>query len=99
MRLAEEVIIRPIITEKSNRLMEDYNKYIFEVNPKANKHDVKYAVEKLFGVKVDSVNTLYVRPRKKRTISKKGRVEGSTRGYKKAIVTLSKDSKIDLMSL
>lgn len=99
MRLPEEVIIRPIITEKTNRLMEDSNKYVFEVNENSNKHEIKHAVEKLFGVKVKSINTLYVRPRKKRTLTKKSRVEGATRAYKKAIVTLPKDQKIDLMSL
>lgn len=99
MRLPEEIIIRPIITEKTNRLMEDQNKYVFEVNKNSNKHEIKYAVEKLFGVKVESINTLYTRSRKKRTITKKGRVEGATRAYKRAIVTLPKDQKIDLMSL
>ncbi|GAB6077748.1 50S ribosomal protein L23 [Hydrogenobaculum acidophilum] len=99
MRAPEEVIIRPIITEKTNRLMEDLNKYVFEVHKDANKHEIKHAVEKLFGVKVKAVNTLYARPRVKRTITKKGRVFGTTRGYKKAIITLDKNSKIDLMSL
>ncbi len=99
MRAPEEVIIRPIITEKTNRLMEDLNKYVFEVHKDANKHEIKHAVEKLFGVKVKMVNTLYTRPRVKRTITKKGRVLGNTRAYKKAIITLEKNSKIDLMSL
>ncbi len=99
MRAPEEVIVRPIVTEKTNRLMEDLNKYVFEVSPESNKHEIKHAVEKLFGVKVRSVNTLYAKPRVKRTITKRSRVFGKTRIYKKAIVTLEKNAKIDLMSL
>ena len=60
MRRPEEVIIRPIITEKSNRLMEDHKKYTFEVAIDATKHEIKHAVEKLFGVKVLKVNTIIV---------------------------------------
>jgi|YelNatPaOPRAMG01_1025707.scaffolds.fasta_scaffold07135_19 large subunit ribosomal protein L23 len=100
MRMPEEVIVRPIVTEKTNRLMEDANKYVFEVHKDANKHEIKNAVKVLFGVDVKSVNVIHVRPRIKRTITKRGRVMGSTRTYKKAIVTLANDSqKIDLMSL
>ncbi|MCS7171606.1 MAG: 50S ribosomal protein L23 [Aquificaceae bacterium] len=95
MRRPEEVIIRPIITEKSNRLMEDYKKYTFEVAMDATKHEIKHAVEKLFGVEVVKVNTLIVKPKKKRIIGKFRRY-GSTRAYKKAIVTIPQDKELDL---
>jgi len=91
-----EIIIRPIITEKSNRLMEDYNKYTFEVALDASKPEIKYAVEKLFGVKVKKVNTMIVKPKKKRVLNK-FRQYGKTKKWKKAIVTLEKGYKIDIL--
>jgi len=98
MRRPEEIIIRPIITEKSNRLMEDYKKYTFEVALDATKHEIKHAVETLFGVKVLKVNTMMVKPKKKRVFGK-FRKYGYTRAYKKAIVTVSPDQEIDLMGV
>ncbi|ADC89250.1 Ribosomal protein L25/L23 [Thermocrinis albus DSM 14484] len=98
MRRPEEIIIRPIITEKSNRLMEDYKKYTFEVALDATKHEIKYAIEKLFGVKVLKVNTMIVKPRKKRVYGK-FRKYGYTRAYKKAIVTIDPSQEIDLLSV
>ncbi|RMG99481.1 MAG: 50S ribosomal protein L23 [Aquificota bacterium] len=98
MRRPEEIIIRPIITEKSNRLMEDYKKYTFEVALDATKHEIKHAVETLFGVKVLKVNTMIVKPKKKRVFGKL-RKYGYTRAYKKAIVTISPDQEIDLMGV
>ncbi len=95
MRRPEEIVIRPIITEKSNRLMEDHKKYTFEVALDATKHEIKHAIEKLFGVKVLKVNTLIVKPRKKRVVGK-FRQYGYTRAYKKAIVTIPPDKEIDL---
>ncbi len=95
MRRPEEIIIRPIITEKSTRLMEDHKKYTFEVALDATKHEIKYAVEQLFGVKVLKVNTMIVKPKKKRVFGKPGRY-GYTRKYKKAIVTIAPDQEIDL---
>ncbi|MFN7065730.1 MAG: 50S ribosomal protein L23 [Aquificaceae bacterium] len=95
MRRPEEVIIRPIITEKGNRLMEDYKKYTFEVAMDATKHEIKHAIERLFSVKVLRVNTMIVKPRKKRVIGKLRRY-GYTRSYKKAIVTIPMDKEIDL---
>lgn len=78
-----DVIVRPIVTEKSTAARED-RKYIFEVNLLANKHQVKMAIEKLFNVKVEKVNVLLVKPKPKR----RGLFEGKTRQWKKAIVTL-----------
>ncbi|HBT39634.1 MAG: 50S ribosomal protein L23 [Thermotoga sp. 50_1627] len=78
-----DVIVRPIVTEKSMAAREG-RKYIFEVNLLANKHQVKMAIEKLFNVKVEKVNVLLVKPKPKR----RGLFEGTTRQWKKAIVTL-----------
>jgi large subunit ribosomal protein L23 len=83
-----DLIRRPLITERSTALMED-NKYVFEVDKRANKTEIRQAVEKLFGVKVLKVNTIRV-PRKKKRV---GRHVGYTSERKKAIVTLTADSK------
>ena len=87
--IAQDIVIRPIITEKS---MQDITakKYVFEVAKKATKIDVARAVEELFkGAKVQKVNTVHVRGRLKR----QGRFEGYTRSWKKAYVQLTADSK------
>jgi large subunit ribosomal protein L23 len=97
MRRPEEIIIRPIITEKSNRLTE-MKKYIFEVALDANKHEIKHAVQTLFGVKVLKVNTMIVKPRKRRVFGKPGKY-GYTKAYKKAIVTIDPSQEIDFSKL
>ena len=86
--IAQDIIIRPVITEKS---MQDITKkkYVFEVAKSATKIDVARAVEELFKVKVEKVNTVRVRGQMRR----QGRVEGYTRSWKKAYVQLSADSK------
>ncbi len=84
-----DVIQKPIVTEKSMSMMGD-KKYTFQVHPEANKTMIKEAVEKMFeGTKVKSVNTLNVPGKKKR----RGMVIGRTAKTKKAIVTLTEDSK------
>lgn len=79
----EDIIIAPVITEKSNDGMQE-GKYTFEVNKKATKVDIANAVEKLFEVKVLKVNTVTVKGKTKRM----GRYEGKTSDWKKAIVTI-----------
>ena len=81
--LPEEIIIKPIITEKSNDGMQE-GKYTFKVNKKATKVDIAKAVEKLFEVKVLKVNTMTVSGKEKRV----GRSVGKTSDWKKAIVTI-----------
>jgi len=81
--LPEEVIIKPIITEKSNDLIQS-GKYTFKVNKKATKVDIKRACEKLFDVKVLNVNTVSVKGKDKRV----GRSVGKKSDWKKAIVTI-----------
>ncbi len=91
MRL-EEVIKRPLIlTEKGSRMREEENKVLFEVAPKANKHEIKKAVESLFSVSVVDVNTLIMRGQMKRM----GRGYAKTKNWKKAIVTLKEGDSID----
>ncbi len=92
-----EIIIRPVITEKSNRLMEDNGKYTFEVSLDASKSEIRNAVQELFGVKVKKVNTMIVKPKKKRVIGK-FRQYGTTKKWKKAIVTLEPGESIDLLN-
>lgn len=87
-----EVIKRPIITEKSTGLKEKENKYIFVVDKKANKQEVKQAIEELFKVKVEKVNTANF-PGKKRRL---GVHEGYRPDWKKAIVTLKEGQRIEL---
>ncbi|MCL6633451.1 MAG: 50S ribosomal protein L23 [Alicyclobacillus herbarius] len=82
-----DLIKRPVITEKSTELMEQ-GKYVFEVDKRANKTEIRQAVEKLFGVKVAKVNTLRVPGKTKRV----GRFVGRTPEWKKAVVTLRPDS-------
>ncbi len=81
--LAEEIILAPVVTEKSNDGLQAA-KYTFKVNKKATKIDIKNAVEKLFEVKVLSVNTITVKGKEKRV----GRYVGKTSDWKKAIVTI-----------
>ena len=81
--IAEEIIVRPIVTEKSNDALQE-GKYTFEVNKKATKVEIAKAVEKLFEVKVLKVNTMMVRGKKKRV----GYHVGKTSDWKKAMVTI-----------
>ena len=87
-----DIIKAPIVTEKSARLAQDANTITFSVDTKANKTQIKQAVEKVFNVKVESVNTVTVRPKKKRV----GRYTGKTNQVKKAIVKLKEGSSIEL---
>ena len=85
---AQDIVIKPIITEKSMGGLQE-NKYTFKVAKCANKIEIAKAVEELFGVKVDKVNTMNVRGHFRRY----GRFEGYKPSWKKAIVTLTEDSK------
>jgi large subunit ribosomal protein L23 len=87
-----DIIKGPIVTEKSSEIAQNNNQITLSVDVKANKIEIKDAVEKLFNVKVESVNTINVRPKKKRV----GRYPGKTNKVKKAIVTLKEGSSIEL---
>ena len=86
--LAQDIIKKPLLTEKSYAGIQD-KKYTFVVDKKANKTEIKKAVEEIFGVQVEKVNTANVRGKMKRM----GKNQGLTPSYKKAIVQLKKDSK------
>ena len=88
MRIPHDIIIKPIITEKS---MEDmaYGKYTFMVDKRSNKSEVKKAVESIFGVKVEKVNTMNMLGK----IKRQGMHSGRRPSWKKAIVKLTEDSK------
>jgi large subunit ribosomal protein L23 len=84
---AYDVLIRPIITEKSVKLAQD-KAYTFKVSKNANKYQIKDAVEKVFDVKVAKVNTMNISGKPKR----QGRTQGRTSSWKKAIVTVTQNS-------
>lgn len=96
----EDVLRRPLITEKNTELMT-VGQYTFEVDPDANKIQIREAVEKTFNVKVKAVNTLNVKPKtKSRAIRRgRGRIEGQTPGWKKAYVTLVAGQSLDPFDL
>lgn len=89
----ESIIIRPILTEKLSEMQEKENKYGFVVDKNANKIEIKSAVEKKFEVKVKKVRTMNFQGKLKRM----GRFEGRRASWKKAIVTLEENDKIDFI--
>ncbi len=91
MRDYHDIIIRPVVTEKSMNLLAD-DKYTFVVDKKSNKTEIKNAIESIFKVKVAKVSTMTVKGKPKRM----GRYEGRTSDRKKAIVTLQPGQKIKL---
>ncbi len=91
MNSAYEVIIRPIVSERSFDLMNE-NKYTFEVAKNAPKEEIRAAIQKLFGVRVLKVNTINVKPKKKRVRYQ----VGMTRSWKKALVTLAPGDTIEV---
>lgn len=92
------VIIKPAITEKNTDATEKLNRYAFIVDRKANKVQIKNEVEKIYGVKVDSVNTINYGRDKKMRYTKTGILSGTTNAYKKAVVTLVQGDVIDFYS-
>jgi large subunit ribosomal protein L23 len=86
------VLKKPRITEKASAL-DDYGQYVFEVYPRANKAQIKRAVESLYNVNVEKVRIIVIPPRPRRL----GRTMGMKSGFKKAVVTLRKGEKIELM--
>ena len=87
-----DVLKKPVLTEKSLLLQQNENKYTFDVDLTANKSEVKVAVEKMFDVKVESVNIMNVKPKTKRM----GRYVGKTKRRRKAIVKLKEGYSINL---
>ena len=98
MKLAD-VLVRPVITEKVNSQMEKSGRYTFEVDKKANKLEIKKAVEEFYGVKVADVNTSVVPGKLKSRFTKSGFISGVKSSYKKATVTLTEGDSLDLFSM
>ena len=90
-----EIIKGPIITEKSNDLLEKENKYTFKVALEANKVEIKQAIEEIFNVKVVDIATIKVLPKHRRV----GKYEGYRSAYKKAICKLADGQKIDAFNI
>jgi large subunit ribosomal protein L23 len=92
MRDPRQVILRPVVTERSTTLAEDSGKYTFIVSRSANKIEIKNAIQSLFDVKVRDVRTANFRGKLRRV----GRSEGHKAAYKKAVVTLVEGERIDM---
>jgi large subunit ribosomal protein L23 len=90
-----DVVIEPVVSEKSYDLIEDHNTYTFVVDPRSNKTEIKQAVQQIFGVTVLSVNTQNRRGKVKRT----GYVLGRRKNVKRALVTLADGDSIDLFGV
>jgi len=95
MKLSE-ILIKPILTYKANGQQEKLRRYAFKVNRRANKLEIKTAVEKFYGVSVLEVNTLVVPGKNKTRSTKSGVISGVKSGYKKALVTVAEGESIDL---
>ncbi|MCX6203130.1 MAG: 50S ribosomal protein L23 [Bacteroidetes bacterium] len=91
-----EILIKPILTEKANGQQEKLRRYAFKVDRRANKLEIKSAIEQFYGVNVMEVNTLVVPGKNKSRSTKAGVVSGIKSGYKKALVTVAEGETIDL---
>jgi large subunit ribosomal protein L23 len=89
------IIIKPIITEKVTKEGEVFNRFGFVVDKKANKVQIKKAVEAAYGITVVNVNTMNVRPDRTTKFTKSGMISGKTSAYKKAIVQVQEGETID----
>ncbi|NNF20308.1 MAG: 50S ribosomal protein L23 [Saprospiraceae bacterium] len=93
--MAKNILIKPIISEKSETLSGDLNQYSFIVNKRANKIEIRKAVEEMYSVNVSSVNTMVMPGKAKVRNTKSGILKGKISSYKKAIVKLSDGEEID----
>ncbi len=84
-------IIRPLVTEKTTTQKELHNQFAFEVSPRANRVEIKKAIEKIFNVRVTGVKTMHVKGK----IKQRGRIVGKRKDWKKALVTLAPGERID----
>jgi large subunit ribosomal protein L23 len=89
------ILIKPVITEKATKDSEEMNRYTFEVSMRTNKVEIKKAVEAAYGVSVEKVRTMNVRPDRKSRYTKSGVLSGKTNAIKKAIVQLAEGDTID----
>lgn len=93
--MAKEILIKPVITEKADKLSENLGQYSFIVHRRANKVEIKKAIEEMYNVDVESVNTLIMPAKSKRRNTRSGLSVGRVSSYKKAIVTLASGEEID----
>ncbi|MCL2560989.1 MAG: 50S ribosomal protein L23 [Rikenellaceae bacterium] len=93
-----EILIKPILTEKMTVQGEKLNRYGFIVDPRANKHQIRTAVEQMYDVKVSDVNTIKYMGKARSRYTKAGLLKGRTDSFKKAIITLKEGDKIDFYS-
>lgn len=91
---AHQVLPAPMITEKTTRLAKEENQYTFKVRKSVSKGEIEKAIEEVYGVEVEKVRTLKI-PKKRRRL---GRTTGWKRGFKKAIVSVREDQRIEFMS-
>ncbi len=91
-----EVLIKPILTEKANLQQTKLGKYSFKVDKRANKLEIKKAIETFYGVTVASVHTLVAPAKNKSRFTKAGYIQGVKSSYKKALVTIGEGETIDL---
>lgn len=91
-----DVLIKPVVSEKVNKATEKFNRYYFIVDKKANKLEIKKAVEEFYGVSVAEVNTSVMPGKSKFRFTKAGFISGKKPSYKKAVVTLAAGENIDL---
>ena len=95
MKLSE-VLIKPVLTEKANKLQEKRRTYSFKVDKRSNKLEIKKAIETFYGVNVLDVNTLVAPAKNKARNTKAGYIKGLKSGFKKAMVTIAEGEEIDL---
>ena len=93
-----DILLKPIVTEKMTAQGEDMNRFGFVVDRKANKIQIKKAVEELYGVNVVSVNTMVYPGKSKSRYTRTGIINGKTKSFKKAIITLAEGETIDFYS-
>lgn len=93
-----DILHKPIITEKMTNLGEKLNRYGFIVDRRANKVQIKKAIEEMYGVTVESVNTMRYGGKNKSRFTKTGLIAGKTNAFKKAVVALADGEKIDFYS-
>ena len=93
-----DILVKPLVTEKMTDQSERFNRYGFVVDRRASKPEIKKAVESLYNVKVESVNTIVYGGKMKSRYTKGGIITGKTNSYKKAIVTLAEGDSIDFYS-
>lgn len=93
-----DILLKPIVTEKMTDLSEKLNQFAFEVDKRSNKIQIKHAVEEMYGVTVESVNTMVYAGKTKTRFTKTGVIAGRTKSVKKAVITLAEGDTIDFYS-